>query len=514
MHTIDIYRGESLLVTIKPDDNSIQTKSIAGENSLTIVFKDSRNINFHINDWCTVFGERYNINKLPADKKTNKTLYEYTVEYKSEGFDLAKAQFKFLGDDNTWKESNFSFNGKILDFLSLIVANANRVSSGWTIGETIPSDYKNLDFTTDNCYNVLGRIASEFGTEFWIDGKTINLSKKQKETGLILKQGKDRGLYTITRMATDSNSLVTRLYAEGSDKNLKSDYRNFSTRLKMTGGLSYVEQNIAKYGVIEATQVFDDIYPHRTGKLTSADATDPFTFVDSSMDFNVNDYLLPGVTAKVVFNTGQLSGYTFEIASYDNANKRFHINKNKDETSIDVPSFLLHPSIGDEYVLVDIFMPQSYIDAAEALLKQKALEVLAANSEPLVTFSVEIDPVFIKKTQTVLNIGDVVWVTDDELEIDRAIRIVSTTRNIVNEFTYEIQLSDAVSTDVISQINYSVDTNSRDINSVQQQLQNGTIFNNRAVGRFYFQDLPTISSPVGKSPLYLDPTTGELFRLV
>jgi hypothetical protein len=70
----------------------------------------------------------------------------------------------------------------------------------------------------------------------------------------------------------------------------------------------------------------------------------------------------------VVFNTGQLAGYTFEINRYNNATKTITINKNKDEKTLDIPSDLLHMQIGDEYVLVDIVMPQSYISNAESLV--------------------------------------------------------------------------------------------------------------------------------------------------
>jgi hypothetical protein len=75
----------------------------------------------------------------------------------------------------------------------------------------------------------------------------------------------------------------------------------------------YIQYNTQVYGVIEQTITFDDIYPHRTGVVTGVDALNPFIFDDTLIDFDVNSYLLPGTSAKVVFNTGQLAGYSFEI---------------------------------------------------------------------------------------------------------------------------------------------------------------------------------------------------------
>lgn len=513
MHTIDIYRGADLFVTIKPDDSSVQVKRIMGENQLQIQFRENRNIIFKINDYCTVFGEVYKLNQVPTDKKVNKNLFEYNLIMEAEGFDLAKANLLFLGADNTLRQPDFSLMGTIQDFLALVVENANRVSPTWVAGETIPSGFRNMDFSNENCYNALVRISQEFETEFWIEGKKIHLTKKQHETGYTFKHGKDKGLREITRMNADNSRLVTRLYVQGAEKNLATDYRNYSRRLKMPDD-DYIELNTGDYGVIEAAVIFDDIYPHRTGTVSSISALDPFAFTDTSMDFNVNDYLLPGATAKVVFNTGQLSGYSFEIASFNNTTKQFRINKNKDEKNLDVPSTILKPAIGDKYVLVDIKMPQTYIDAAELELKNRAIEHLAEYAEPRRDYTIELDPAYMRKTSKVVSIGDVIWIVDAEFQINRAIRVVSVTRGIVNEFDFQIDLSDGIVSGVLTQINSSLQTNSREIGAITRHLENGSLFNNRVIGEFFFESLPTTSSITGKTPLYVDNNTGKLYRVI
>lgn len=521
MQTIDIMRGSSLLVTIKPDDSSAQTKKIMGDNSLSITFEDNKIIPFQINDWCVVFGERYQLNTVPTSRKISIFRYEYTLIMQSEGSLLARAQFMFLDNVNNLTESDFSLMGNADTFIDLVITNANRVSSGWVKGEVIPSSYKNLTFSKENCYNALSRLSEEFDTEFWIIGQTIHLTKKQRDTGYTFMHGKNNGLYEITRTPLNDSSVVTRLYAYGSDKNLPPDYRNYSKRLLMTNGDQYIEQNTAKYGAIEYTEIFDDIYPHRTGKVTSVNAVNPFVFIDTTISFDINAQLLPGITAKVVFNTGQLAGYQFEVSKFNNSIKEFTILTNKDERVLDIPSTTLKPAIGDEYVLVDIIMPQTYIDAAEQELRDRAQALLDQTSEAQMAYQVVMDPVYIKNKGISISIGDKVWLVDSELQVNRPIRITSTTRDIVNEFQYQVELSDTVSAGTISNIINAQATNSRNINSVSQTVQNSSILNNTQIGDLnvkqgtvVLQTPPTTNTTTGFSQLYIEDATGKIYKKI
>lgn len=631
MTTIDIYRGPDLFVTIKPDNTSVQSKKVMGDNVLNISFEDRRYIEFAINDHCTVFGERYQFNSIPLVTKISRYLYKYSLSLQAEAYDLAKFQYLFLGVDNTLRESDFSLMGNTGDFIDLVVANANRVSSGWIKGMVVASDYKNLTFKTENCYNALGRIAQEFKTEFWIVGKTISLTKKSVETGNTYRHGRNNGLYEITRKTLDNSSVITRLYAWGSEKNLPVDYgtrrlafpggydpclvssvecvvtdngdgtntydftwvpplspgvttvqieyrnigqtdwtndagspttprsvtlpngfggyefrfRTFGstcfdvapgfgiatpivqilvstvTPLLLHSPLPFIEKNVNKYGVIEATELFEDIYPHRTGTVTAVDIGNPFTFIDADIDFNVNLQLLPGLTAKVTFNTGQLSGYTFEISTFDNALKKFTLLKNKDERILDIPSTLLRPAIGDTYVLTDINMPTTYVQAAEQALLNAALALLDQISVPQLSYTMIFDPVYLKSMLRTLSIGDLVWIIDDELLLQRKIRMISTIRNIVNEYQYQVDLSDTISPGTISLIINAQSSTERDVQQINQQLLNNSLLNNNVIGdltvklgTLIFEDLPTTATDTGFSQLRIEDATGKIFKKI
>jgi hypothetical protein len=50
---------------------------------------------------------------------------------------------------------------------------------------------------------------------------------------------------------------------------------------------NYLENNIAQFGIVEHTQIFDDVYPHRTGAVSGIDPQNPLVFSDSSMPFDL-----------------------------------------------------------------------------------------------------------------------------------------------------------------------------------------------------------------------------------
>lgn len=611
MDILDIYRAGSIFVTIKPDDNTVQSKTIMGENEVRLQFRTSNYINFSINDYCTVFGEKYILNRTPVVQKISTYLYQYTLLMEAEGFELARAQYLFLDPNNNFTSSDFSLMGNAETFANLILTNVARVGGDWQKGDIISTEYKNLTFSKENCYNVLGRIAEAFNTEFWVIGKTIHITARNRDTGFTFKHGRAKGLYQITRQSLNNSDIATRLYAFGSDRNLPPDYGyprlvmpfgdpilisnlawtfgvlftqitftwtaplddsidavNIEYRSKsstgawtvdsgskegprtiivplftdvrfrsMTSGISvglspiisipplsggpifnnriaYVERNVDQYGVIEATEFFDDIFPHRTGIVSSVDAANFYKFIDADIDFDVIAQLLPGLDAKITFNTGQLAGYTFKISAFDFSIKQFTLLKNEDETALDIPSASLKPAIGDQYVLTDIQMPDSYVTAAEQALYAAAIAFITTASIPQVSYQVSVDPVFLKNLNKTFNIADLVWIVDEAMEIQRKIRIVNTTRSLLNEFQYDLQLSDIVSATTFERIINTQLSTDRDVNGVQNQINNNSILNNRIIGPFYNLQIPETSDLTGFSPLVIENSTGKICKQI
>lgn len=521
MNIVSIYRDEVLIESIKPDDSSAQATAVMGDNTITLQFSLSYQANFQIGDYTDVFGERYKINELPVVEKQSTYFYQYTMVMQGTYYDLTKVQYFFLGDDNTYKEPDFSLMGNADTFVDLIITNLSRADQTWVKGQVITTAYKNMSFSAVSCYEALAAIAGEFDTEFSIEGNKIHLTKMQKNTGQQFRHGRNKGLYSISRQRADDAQLYTRLYVYGSDKNLPSDYRNYAKRLLIPAPNTYLQNNTDKYGIVESTVILEDIYPHRTGTVTAVDAGNIFHFKDSKIDFDINNQLLPGASAKVTFNTGQLAGYIFEISRFDDTTKEFTILLNKNETAYEdgIPNAVIKAAIGDEYVITDIEMPQSYIDAAETELKAKAQALLDTYSEPVYMYKVTFDPVYLRNRRLMPAIGQVIWLKDDDLKVDKPIRIISTTRNIVNDYQIEVELSDIVSTGLITKLSSSISATSSVVNGVAQQVATDTLINKGTAvgdlkikqGTLVVSDMATPPSGANLHQVYIDTNTGKLY---
>jgi hypothetical protein len=98
-------------------------------------------------------------------------------------------------------------------------------------------------------------------------------------------------------------------------------------------------------------------------------------------------------------------------------------------------------SAGDEYALVDIGQPESYITVAETELKNRALAYLAEHCEPVFPYRVTVDPAFLDENPTGFEIGDRVTVVDTDYGINGLYRISNLVYKVYEQ-VYELYLSD------------------------------------------------------------------------
>src|SRR5690606_29725394 len=121
----------------------------------------------------------------------------------------------------------------------------------------------------------------------------IHFQRREQASGLVLSYGKGNGLYELSRLRKNDTNIVTRLYVEGGSRNLPTGYGK--TRLQLPlAKRPYLEVPDADE-IIEATQIFENIIPERIGTITGVNGSDIFEFTDSSMDFDINSQLTPGV---------------------------------------------------------------------------------------------------------------------------------------------------------------------------------------------------------------------------
>lgn len=431
-----IYRGSSEIHDIEIDKNTDLRQSISGEDLIIAKFTLPEKIDLRIGDYVIWNEVDYTILDEPQVKKSQ-GYFTYTLQFKSSLYKLKNILTLLDG------ESEFHVFGDAQTLVSVVINNLNRVYGGYYADFIEDTEDVNFFFNNMNCLAAIQGIASELDCEFVVEGKKITFRKKiGQATGLVFKYHKE--LRDIERQVVQNAELVTKLYPFGSTRNITNDYGG--KRLKAPALTS--NENI--FGTIERTAVFEDVYPRFKGSISSVQSQTVFT--DTGIDFNINDQLMPGMTAKVTFNTGDLSGREFEISNYNASNKRVDIIPYSDDTGLTLPNATLKPRVGDKYVFWDIKMPQSYIDNAEAELTEKATEYIEKYSQPNVIYKVTPNYPELRDQQIKLNLGDIITIEDDDFNISFEVRILSLTQKIVNPFEYSLTIGNQITLNYVTQV--------------------------------------------------------------
>ncbi|WP_430827300.1 hypothetical protein [Chryseobacterium indologenes] len=503
MDNITLYRNGSPLFNLiergkRSIDSATLNRVMLSDDSVSIKMKSREKLDILINDYFVLFDSVYRINALPSPTKNSENSYEYNIVSQGLMFDLKRCKYFNADDTGFGPDLEFPLIGTIDVFLAALRNNMKRYTPNWKIGNFTVGDTKTITFSSDTCLSALQKICSEFKTDFWVkyeDGYfVIHTGDFGRKAPIRFEYGKGKGLTGWNRNNVDDNDIVNRLIVYGGTNNIPNEYRKFSKRLKLPNS-DYLEDQalINAFGLKEGDITFDEIFPHRNGKITSLGDT-KFKFSDSTMDFDLNEkkadgvtteYLVAGTSAKVHFNSGNLAGYEFEIkkGGYNHTTKTFEIIPFKNDQGQSFPdetSSAFQFSVGDEYVILDIVMPKSYIDKAENELLQKGLEQFELNKNAKISYDLSVDPIYMEKIGVgKFDIGDYIQLYDEVFGIDKILRV----NQITNEFiqsgdfnpyrikiviadTYEIAYSSQVKLDIkeiknvlsitkLGQINYS-----------------------------------------------------------
>lgn len=466
-----------------------QNWALNAEDTLNITVESPFPQKYSIGDVITVFGRDYKLNRLPKVKRTGMHEFSYDLEFEGIQYDLLRVTYDLTIDTTNNQLQDVqgdSLTGDLRRFMVVLIANANRVFPGkWVLGacpETIGD--KTLTFgESDNCLSVLQNLCGEsnFNVEFEIETAngvhTVNLKERVGQTlPYTFKYGKGNGLYALNRDNVSSSNIVTRLKVYGSTENITMKYR--ADRLCLPGknkAQSYIEkpEAVAKYGVFEARKNFDNIKPTYTGVVSAIVAGNVLQFKDNSFPFDLNakeadgkttKYLIVGVDAKIHFNTGNLAGYDFTVKKYDHATHTFTLNKLTDDRGDVFPSetsLAFQFGVGDEYKITDIAYSEDIEQAAENKLAEEANKYYDQNSQPKVQYGLTVTKEWLKslvdatddKIVNVFTPGDYLHVVDDDIDVDKSVRIKSFTRNILDPYDYTLTISDiTTNTQIINRV--------------------------------------------------------------
>ena len=468
--------GTTALLTSRARKSGVtkaeQSITLLGADTVAITVKSATPLTFHLGDQIDVYGKTYTLNQLPGIKKTGNRNFEYTLTFEGVQYELIDAQF-LLPDDTVLD----SFTGDLEDFLGILIGNLTRVYPGkWVLG-VFPAntEFKTLTYTEKNCLEVLQDLCEQYSTEFEITQangvRSLNIKMAGVNFPYTFRYGRTGGLYELTRQNINSKNVVTRLYVYGGSSNLGDKYRY--TRLCLPGkakNASYIEDAaaIAAYGLKENTKIFDDIKPERYGEVTAAGSA-YYAFKDATMNFDLNEkdsagntkWLIDGATAKVKFTTGNLAGYEFDVHKYDHATKEIQVVPFTDENGMKFPSetsAAFQFGVGDKYFFTDINLPDTYKTDAENKLLAEGNKAITEYSQPQVQYGLSIDENFIRQFAgelTVVNlfaVGDYIPVEDEDIGVNKSVRITAFTRDLLREYKYNITLGDSVTKTTITRV--------------------------------------------------------------
>lgn len=461
---LKIYSKEgNLKLTASPDSNSAATCGIQEESVLALSFTAFECVTLEVYDYADFLGRRYWILERYQPKMNCDSEWSYSVQLSGvEGLTTQVLMVNPDDDDNPI----LTLTAPAREHAALIIANMNRKmgTTEWKVGEVVVSEYIDIEYTGKYVSDALSELSSAAGTEWWFDGMTLNISRCEFGEPVPLSYG--NGLIGgIERSMADGVKFFTRLFPVGSSRNIDPD-RYGHARLQLPDGAKYVEQD-THLGIIEyfEQEAFDAIYPRRIGTVgavrseehTSDDGS-PFTvwyFTDPDIPFDPNQYEIGGLVKRVTFQTGELRGREFEV-NYDSEKKEFEIiTQWPYDNDMQLPSEPLVPAPGNEYVLWNISMPDSYYPAAEQEFKTAVDTFMADSRKDISVFQASTDFTVVDKRNLDLKPGQRIRLGSDKFFPDtgyRDIRIVAISRSVVQPGSMTLKMSDVLSTGRISRI--------------------------------------------------------------
>ena len=521
MGTLEIIRrnGEKVRLFSKEPfctlKSAAQNSSLMGDDNVQLSIVSSELLNLGKGDKIIVEGEEYTIRTKVNREMLSDNHYVHDATFYGVMYELMKSLYRNTDANGKSSKSTFDLTYNIRDFVKVLIYNVSRDYPGlWAFDEANCPDTepRTISFARNNCLQVLQMLCSdrEFDLEFLItqkDGvRTIHIGKFGAKVvppggNAFFEWGKGNGLYKLKEQKVDDKTIITRLWVEGGTTNIRSDYRDYSERLQLPFpvrlnkkehklwdgtivppqseyiGISddnkrYLEDGDLRdaLGSDEDAVTYDNIFPKRTGTVTALVADDINSFIDDTMDFDLNEkddkgtkYLINEASAKINFISGKLAGQQFELAKkggYDHATKRFTLIPFTDNRGLTIPtteSEAYRITEGDTYKITDIHLPKSYEDDAEEDLWYAGYNEFKPRTQARAQYQLTFERSYFLNAlpsdseTTVFHVGNYVPVKDERFGIEKNIRIQKVTKNLLVEHDYTLTLSDITAISPITQ---------------------------------------------------------------
>lgn len=460
---LKIYdKRNRLRTTLVPDGSSTHHEEVGGDDYLSVSLDSPECVTLELNDWTVWEGRKFWCVETYTPKQTGRRKWTYSVKLYGAASLIKQALML-----NTEDSPVFSYTATAREHVALVVKNLNRWMGGitdWKVGKVEATGNIVVDYSEGLYGNdALKKIADEAGTEWWIEGMTVNVCRCERGDEVTLGYG--NGLLSIERDSADNVKFFTRLFPIGSSRNIDAE-KYGSSRLLLPSRAKYVERN-TELGIVEHFEqtAFQDIYPRRTGEVSSVrketkkgDDGKPFDiyyFTDGGMNFDPNEYEIGGLVKRVTFQTGQLAGlgndedgeHYFEV-NYNSATREFElitIWPYDDDTQ--VPGGVLEPKAGDTYILWNVRMPDEYYPIAEEEYATAVEKYMDEHCLDRSVYKCSTDYVTLKKRGVVPCMGQRVRLESDRFFASgyRESRITVVDQKLARPTEADIEISDVLS---------------------------------------------------------------------
>lgn len=483
---LKIYdKWNQLRTTLVPDGSSTHHEEVGGDDYLSVSLDSQECVTLELNDWTVWEGRKFWCVETYTPKQTGRRKWTYSVKLYGAASLIKQALML-----NTEDSPVFSYTATAREHVALVVKNLNRWMGGitdWKVGQVEATGNIVVDYSEGLYGNdALKKIADEAGTEWWIEGMTVNVCRCERGDEVTLGYG--NGLLSIERDSADNVKFFTRLFPIGSSRNIDAE-KYGSSRLLLPSRATYVERN-TELGIVEHFEqtAFQDIYPRRTGKVSSVrketkkgDDGKPFDiyyFTDGGMNFDPNEYEIGGLVKRVTFQTGQLAGlgndedgeHYFEV-NYNSETREFElitIWPYDDDTQ--VPGGVLEPKAEDTYILWNVRMPDEYYPIAEEEYATAVEKYMDEHCLDKSVYKCSTDYVALKKRGVVPCMGQRVRLESDRFFASgyRESRITVVDQKLERPTEADIEISDVLSQTTQSRM-------ADDIENVRSEVKANTV---------------------------------------
>ena len=223
--------------------------------------------------------------------------------------------------------------------------------------------------------------------------------------------------------------------------------------------------------VADAEQLTDD---GTMDDIEEGENIPAFTITLKDIGFDINDYLT-SEAATISMKSGMCGGREFEIAQCEKVGNKYVLtcNRSYDESlKLYFPYKGYNISPGDEFVLLNIDMPDVYIQAASQRLLTAAKDYLSQNDYVRYSYEPKVDDIFMarqheeatskgeKSIHDTLKEGDLMLFEDTDLNINGSVIIQSLTINEGKSSipSYEIILRNDKTVGTLEKIQNQIDS--------------------------------------------------------